>query len=429
MAKRKSSKIVEQKTQLENPTAISDAIAESHPNCLEGNPTADQIEKLSALQKKIDENQLVDKDQTPINAIALYNQNYAELVGKAVKANLEILALNQTSVAINKKLKAKDFVPKNSAKAIVGFIVGDGGLYDKIANMKVAAKNYISKHSVAEARHSHEIMTKQGPKTIPPYINEKNEILDQREKIFGKPNDGYLKPLKANAKDSSRTLYVVARISGKDEFIFTTLQSNDDKLCKGWNNIKFFTPMTTFVNVKGEAKEEGEASDITFSSSSAEDTMTIFRALKDEELDVAEIFAKIYENQLTKLADLESEHELVKDAWDRKFFVKGIVSSVDTEHTDYYGRYKMRLIDPEDNGVEIVVKIPKQVPINFGEGSTVVVLGKSERFVRKEDDKWVDGDVGLVAYGIYAIPDLATPAENIEDQPLDEGTPINGWED
>jgi hypothetical protein len=272
-------------------------------------------------------------------------------------------------------------------------------------------------------------MTKGGPKTIPPYINDKNEILDQREKIFGKPNDNYLKPLKANAKDSSRTLYVVARISGTEEFIFTTLQSNDDKLCKGWNGIKFFTPMTTFVNVKGEAKQEGEASDITFSSSSAEDTMTIFRALKDEELDVAEIYAKIYENQLTALADLESEHELVKDAWDRKFFVKGIVSSIDTEHTDYYGRYKMRLIDPEDNGVEIVVKIPKQVPINFGEGSTVVVLGKSERFVRKEDDKWVDGDVGLVAYGIYAIPDLATPAENTEDQPLDEGTPINGWED
>jgi hypothetical protein len=406
---------------------ITESISKNHPDRLEGNFTSEQQKRFDSYVAQISKEALTDKDNQPLVAAQLYNSAYAEMVGKGVNVNLETMALNSMALVISKRIKAKTYVPtkKGNVKAIVGFIVGDKGIDDKIKRIKDTAKKYIAEHSIAEARKEHTIETKKGPKVIPPYINDKNEILDTRAKLFGKTNPDYLKPLKDGVKDAQRNMFVVARISGTENFILTTLNTNERKLAYGWSRAKMFTPMTTYVNVKGEDKQ-----DITFSSSSAQDTMTIFKALKDEEIDVNEIFMKIVESQITKMSDLEDEYELVKDSWDQKFFVRGIVTGVYAERKDSRGRISMKLMDENDNCVEIKVKIPEEVPINFGEGSTVIVLGKAERFVRKENDQWVEGDVGLSAYGIYPVPDLCTPADSSDEgQPVEEEEAVNGWEE
>ena len=404
---------------------ISESISKNHPDRLEGTLTEAQNKRLLGFVKQVEKEALTDKEGQPLSVTQLYNTAYAEMVGKGINVNIETMAINQVANELRKKIKAKSFVPtkKGNTKAIIGAIIGDCGVFDKIANMRSAAQRFIDTHSIAEARHE---WTDKNQKVHPPYINDKNEVLDLREKLFGKPNPDYKKPLKDGVKDASRKMLVFAKISGTEQFVIAPIQTNDRALAYGWESAAqhMFEPMTTFANVKGEA--EG---DISFTSSSADETKTIFKKLKEEEFDFATEFLKVVEPKLTVMADLEEEHELVKNAWDRLFFIKGIVTYIG-EKADSYGRLPMGLMDENDNCVEIKVKIPKNVPITFGESSTVIVIGKSERFVRKEGDEWVQGDVGMIAYGIYPMPDLSTPkSDNSSPEPVAEEENINCWEE
>jgi hypothetical protein len=420
----------------ESTTEISDAIAEAHPSKLEGNPTEDQVGKIQSLQKQIEDNQLVDKDQVLLNVNSIYNTHYAELVGKAVKANLEVLSLNLTTNDVRKAAKRKEYLEsgkadskKGNVKAIIGFIYGDQGVFDKIKNMHKILEKALESHSTVELRHK---WTNAKGEEKQPLINDQNELLDQRKKLFGKNNSGYLKPLKQSTVDASRTLRVVAKIVGTDKWIIAPLQTNDRSLAYGWGKAKVYVPFTTYVNVKGEAKEEGEAEDITFSSSGAEDTTTIFRALKDDSVDVNEIFRQMTNDLVTPMAELEEQHRLSCDAngklaWDSIFYIDGIVTYVNTERKDSQGRISMGLMDANDNGVEIRVKLPEWIPITWGEGSKVRVNGKSEYGIRKEGDQWLKGDIQLSAYGVYVYPEEATPAEVATEQPVDEETETDAW--
>ncbi len=424
----------QQKT--ENPKAISEEIAEAHPDRLEGNPTSDQIGKIETLQKQIDDNQLLDKDQVPLNATVIYNTHYAELVGKAVKANLEVLALNLTSNDVRKAAKRKEYLEsgkdetkKGNVKAVVGFITGDQGVFDKIKNMHKVLEKALESHSAVELRHK---WTNAKGETKEPLINEKNELLDQRKKLFGKNNSGYLKPLKQSTVDASHTLRVAAKIIGTDKWIITTLQTNDRALAYGWNKAKFYTPFTTYVNVKGEAKQEGEAEDITFNSSGAEDTTTIFRALKDDSVNVDQIYRELTDGLVTPMADLEEQHRLSctpegKLPFDAIFYIDGIVTYINTERKDSQGRISMGLMDANDNGVEIKIKLPEWIPITWGEGSKVRVNGKSEYGIKKDGDNWIQGDIQLSAYGVYVYPEEATPAEVTTEQPVAEEAETDAW--
>ena len=98
---------------------------------------------------------------------------------------------------------------------------------------------------------------------------------------------------------------------------------------------------------------------------------------KEEEFDFATEFLKVVEPKLTAMADLRREHELVKDAWDRLFFIN---------YCNLYWREKqivmvftMGLMDENDNCVGI--KVRQECTITFGEGSTVII-GKSERSLK-----------------------------------------------
>ncbi len=225
-------------------------------------------------------------------------------------------------------------------------------------------------------------------------------------------------------------MLVAGRINGEGEYIMAPLQTNSDALAKGWNGIKFFVPCQTFVNVKGNLAEDPEG--VTFTSSEAEDTMSIFKAVKDVDMNVDEIFMNLVSKKLTPIAKLEEEHELVKEVWDRLFFVRGIVTSINTKYPDYQGRVTIRIMDPNDNGVEIKAKIPKGfLPLPFGEGSEVIAYGKSVRFNQKEEgtEKWVEADVGLEALGVRAIEGYATPSEAVEAEAVEDEAPIDGWQE
>ena len=329
--------------------------------------------------------------------------------------------MNKVKVTVRKATKKEEFLAskgfdasKAKPEVRTGFIVGDTGIWDKIKTIRDAASRYAEKYGIQAAIEAQ-------------LINGDNQVLDNRKQMFGKPNKQLGYPLKPNQVERTRTLYVVMKASGASEYKFGSLQTNDSQLSLGWNKIKFFTPCQVYMTIKEETKDEFKAN-----TSVAEDTKSIFKAV-NEKLNVEEIFDKVVGTKLTKMPNLEREYELIKDAWDRKVFVKGIVSRINFDRATPWGSVKMGLMS-EDGEYEVTVDLPEQVPKVFGEGSEVIVMGKPDRSDARETDednqtKWIKGagPVMINAFGVYTI--CATPVGSGQTEVLEEETAIAGWLD
>jgi len=68
----------------------------------------------------------------------------------------------------------------------------------------------------------------------------------------------------------------------------------------------------------------------------------------------------------------------------------------------------MSLMDSEDEEATVKIQINKNVPINWGELSEVVVFGqtKQDYYKDRETGFKVKAGIRIDAYGVYAIPGL-----------------------
>ena len=342
----------------------------------------------------------------------MFEEQSNKLNGKVPDTDLEGYAVKAVINEIRKDNKRKTFEPKEKAVPFTGFIVGDTGLWDKIGNIIAAAQAYLKKNGVGQAVQDN-------------YVNGDGQILDRREKLFGKANANYLMPLKEKVTDVSRTLHLIAKINGEEKYKYGTLQTNDAPLARGYNKIKFFMPCQSFGLVK-ENNDYG----FKLNSSIAEETTSVFKALK-EDMDVEKIFMEVIGPQLTAIEDVEKEYELIKEAWDRHIFVRGTVSWIARDRPTPFGAIKMGIMD--ENGKEVIVSIPEQVPKDFGELSDVVVIGKPERGDLQviDDDTGKKsylkkkGDVYVQAVGIFVVK--GTDPEIYSGEQLGESKEIEGW--
>jgi hypothetical protein len=337
----------------------------------------------------------------------------AKLKGKVAEASLVAFTISAVINEIRKDVKRATFVPKAEASPVVGIIVADTGLWDKIGNMISVAQAYVKRTSIAVAVRDQ-------------YINGDGQVLDRRQKLFGKPNPDYLKPLKEKVVDSSRTLGLIGRIGESQVFKYGTIQTNDGALARGWNKIKFFTPCQTF----GIVKDNPDDGFFKLNSSQAEGTTSIFKAVK-EDMDVDAIFHQVVDPQLTAITAVERTYELIKEAYDRTLFVKGTVAWIARDRPNNWGAIRMGLMD--DDGNEIVVSIPEYLSKDFGELSKLIVIGKPDRGdLKVVDDEtkkttWEKkkGDVYLQALGIYVSE--RTPEDVYSADALGETAQIEGW--
>jgi len=345
--------------------------------------------------------------------VTMFNDQIGKLTGKVPESGLKGFAISGVKNEIRKDVKRAAFVPKAEASPVIGFIVADTGLWDKIGNMIAAAQAYVKKTSIAIAVRDQ-------------YINGDGQVLDRRKKIFGRDNDDYLKPLKEKVVDSSRTLGLIARIGDGTDYKYGTIQTNDGPLARGWSKVRFFTPCQTFGIVKDNPKEGF----FKLNSSQAEETTSIFKAVK-EDIDVNAIFHQVIDPQLTAITAVERTYELIKEAYDRTLFVQGTVAWIARDRPNNWGAIRMGLMD--DDGNEIVVSIPEYISKDFGELSKVIVIAKPDRGdLKVVDDEtkkttWEKGkgDVYLQALGIYVVE--RTPEDVYSADALGDTKEIEGW--
>jgi hypothetical protein len=299
---------------------------------------------------------------------------------------------------------------KSNIVTLYGFIIGDMGLFDKADQMRNKVKGYINKNGIQAAVEAQ-------------LINESNEILDQRQQIYGRDNPNYLEPLSPELHLRSRTLLMIARKNGDKEFKRGTIHTEDNRLAKGWEKVKFYTPCQVPVNLKEESDKDFKAN-----SSSAEETTSVFKAIK-EDMDIDKIIKEVTEKELTAIEGVEKFHEDFKDAWDRSIVIKGAVAWVSIDRPTPFGSVWMQIMDPDNEENAVRCMIPSHLSIDFGEGSEVIVFGKTRvsKYKDQESGKLVDGDVIIDVHGIYPIPGLTTPKEVSIPETLADETEVNGW--
>lgn len=346
--------------------------------------------------------------------MAQFEEAYVDVANQKIEGDQIRLAINNL-VNERRKESAKansDFTPKAKAIVISGFKMGETGLMDKAEIMRSQAKRYVEREGRKAAIDA----------TL---INENNEVLDQREKIYGRTNPKYLEPLPTKLKLQKRTLFGCWRANGDEKFKFGSFRTETNQLARAWGQIPSFTPAQSYGIIKSKPEDRR----ISVNSSAAEDTMSVFKAIK-EDWDILGIIEDVFDGEFTEINDIPEHYKTFKDQWDSYVIVRGVIAWVNVDRPTPWGAVWGCIIDPDlgdDPDYKVRIQIPEHVPVNFGEGSEVIVLGKTKQAKYRDDkNKLVDADVIIQVWGIYPIPGLTTKRDETTPEIEDEEE-IEGW--
>ena len=313
---------------------------------------------------------------------------------------------------------------KGNIQVLYGFIVGDLGLFDRAEMIRNQVKSYIRKEGIEAAREAQ-------------LIDGDNRILDQRAQIYGRENPNYLEVLPPELHLRSRTLLMIARKNGDKTFKLGSIHTEDNRLARAWDKVKFYTPCQVPINLKEEIEDrktkEGKVvifGDFKANSSSAQETTSIFKAIK-EDWDVDKILMETVEKQITPIEKIEEVHNATKDVWDRRIIIRGAVTWVSIDRPTPFGSIWMQVMDPDNEENVVRCMIPEHLSIDFGEGSEIIIFGKTKvsKYRDKDSGELVEGDVIVDVHGIYPIPGLSTSREASIPETLEDETEIEGWLD
>ena len=311
---------------------------------------------------------------------------------------------------------------KGNIQVLYGFIVGDLGLFDRAEMIRNQVKSYIRKEGIEAAREAQ-------------LIDGDNRILDQRAQIYGRENPNYLEVLPPELHLRSRTLLMIARKNGDKTFKLGSIHTEDNRLARAWDKVKFYTPCQVPINLKEEIEDrktkEGKVvifGDFKANSSSAQETTSIFKAIK-EDWDVDKILMETVEKQITPIEKIEEVHNATKDVWDRRIIIRGAVTWVSIDRPTPFGSIWMQVMDPDNEENVVRCMIPEHLSIDFGEGSEIIIFGKTKvsKYRDKDSGELVEGDVIVDVHGIYPIPGLSTSREASIPETLEDETEIEGW--
>jgi len=311
---------------------------------------------------------------------------------------------------------------KGNIQVLYGFIVGDLGLFDRAEMIRNQVKSYIRKEGIEAAREAQ-------------LIDGDNRILDQRAQIYGRENPNYLEVLPPELHLRSRTLLMIARKNGDKAFKLGSIHTEDNRLARAWDKVKFYTPCQVPINLKEEIEDrktkEGKVvifGDFKANSSSAQETTSIFKAVK-EDWDVDKILMETVEKQITPIEKIEEVHNATKDVWDRRIIIRGAVTWVSIDRPTPFGSIWMQVMDPDNEENVVRCMIPEHLSIDFGEGSEIIIFGKTKvsKYRDRDSGELVEGDVIVDVHGIYPIPGLSTSREASIPETLEDETEIEGW--
>ena len=294
---------------------------------------------------------------------------------------------------------------RSPAVGFEGMIIAVGDTIDTVARIRATAKQ----------------LFKENPQqTIAKGVtNEDGVPLDTREKwSSGQENRGFGKPLPEH--NFLKTIFGVTKKKNveEDAKVFTLNLSGeiarDDDV-----------PISKPVLFRAIDKTLPEDKERSYKLNSS--VFTDF--IVDETIKMPEIFDLINNycgDMKVKLSGLDEYHDLNEKDYSRLVIIEGDVTSMVLEPTSVGSR--RLVIDDEQDEIDIespgtTCWVPERIDIDFAEQSRVIILGRTARG-KKLDDQGNQteepGDVMINVYGLYVIPEYKiTPnvKELVEEEP------------
>ena len=302
-------------------------------------------------------------------------------------------ALQRLSLLYKKQLRSP-------AIGFEGMAIGVGDLFDTVKKMR------------AEATKTFEVDQQNAVTTG--ITDELGTPLDTREKFgTGRNNPQFGKPLPEHSY--IRNVVGVAIKSNTDEApkVFTmTLNGDKAEKCK----IEMFKP----IKFRAIDKSEEGSNQFTLNGSSVTKFDVSETVNMPKPIDV---LRNVCKEMFVSLNDAEKYHQANKADFNRIALIEGDVSLLNTEPTAFGSR--MMVIEDSDAAMEfdtpgMTCWIPSCVDIDFGEGSKVIVVGRTSQG-KSRDDPNVLGDVMVNTLGIYAIPEFKIePVKDMTEEETDK---------
>jgi len=322
-----------------------------------------------------------EKTSLPIEEI---EKELASLVEEEKQIHKELPFEQQELRALQRLALLYRKILRSPAVGFEGFILGISDCVDILAKRRREAKELY--------KTDPQLAVTQGT------TNEEGIPLETKETWpDGRAYQQYGKPLPEH--NYLRNVFGIAKkVNSEESASFFTMVLNGEK---AQNDL-----IPVFNSIRFSAIDKGTENNVKKLNPS---TFTNF--LVDDSLNIPiEETLKQYQTVIG-ISELESYHNINKEDFNRLAVVEGDVSLMNLEPT-LFGSRIMILEDSNANLEDLNAKsltcwIPERVKLNFGEGSKVLVVGRTAQGKKKDEQGNVTdelGDVTLNAFGVFAIP-------------------------
>jgi len=330
-----------------------------------------------------------------------------ETLWEAAKERMERNGITDELIirkAFRRKLRGLMFGKKRrrTPKEFFGFVFGASRLIDWFEIRRIGA---LKKYSLNPT-----------DAILNGIVDEAGNPLDNREEIwvFGqkKANPNFRKPLVGHSYD--RKIFGIAKQEGDDEpKVF--------KLSLRGRTAKEFILQKPFVAMRFLAQVYSEPTTPWYTLYPTK--LTKFTTEKKEKIDYEKWIrtaAHVY-----KLDKLDQAFDSAKDAKDNWSFLE---ADLDYINPNIDEDRKQRTINIADDSVGLKtfqVRLPEDFPINFSEFSRVIVMGRIQKFTRRDQSE----GVAIEGYGIFPLPGQSVQMPEKESFPAEQREePIILWE-
>jgi len=244
-------------------------------------------------------------------------------------------------------------------------------------------------------------------------------------KVFrsGKDNRGYGKPLPK--KSYMRNIFGIGMHSGSKKPKFMQITVNDalaEKIPSVW------TALRSRFNWRPSDEEKANPDLIVKYRLNGSSATKFEPASIDNQPDFEMVIKKFADDFFVQIEELDNWHDENEDDQGRVVITEGDVTQLMLEPTAQ-GSRRIVIDDmalgfggEDELQTGVTCWVSAHIPIDFGEESRVIVIGKTNRGRSKDEvtGEWTDeygGDVNMGLYGIYAIPEFKV---EIEAEPVSE---------
>lgn len=256
------------------------------------------------------------------------------------------------------------------------------------------------------------------------YTNDAGQIVDFRKELSnGKANPNFGVPFEeidyGTRPDGSKVTYAdkavcnvigIARKKNKDEIKKFNLTLFDFDVKR---KIPTLVPLTAKLNVRNESEEFMEL---------GWSVRTKFETLTENvppEFEMSNIVQGKGTYPITEIPNLESFQDIHDGDFNAVVLTRGMVSSMNLERDNF----NLIFLDELSTEIEVdeegevppatMVRVPKDIPIDFAEGSLAYVFGRTWRGTNQDG---TPGGIIVDAYNIYLPPEYRVDMESEEQE-------------